>query len=1232
MRIAHAGFESPGEPDCQVFRHDGNTTYRMWWTTRRYEAQKKTGEDRWSSHVSVSTDGLTFRYERGPEFSRGVFTNRTDRDLIRLRNGNWRAYTLIGGGNPWYSIDSFLSGKEARHWNPERGVRIRFGQQGDWDFTAARAPEAVLLPNGGVRVYYIGWNGSQGPYPRRPGPNERWRILSAVSRDGLRFEKEPGVRMDVDREANPPHGAVTMAKPLVVRLSDGRWRMYFAARPHGELKPYGPSWLFSAVSKDGLNWERESGVRVRNTADDPLEAKGPSLVRAASGKLRLYYDGRGGIRSAAEAGAEDEIGAAETNDFKPSDWRQFRGDRGLTGRSILQGHIVKPSIEWRHFIGQRETLLTVRFDEKGSRQQTLPTEDLAADRYNAIRAEWNEGGPWFDLEGDGRKSAGRQTPFHKLGDFLPQRPGLEKLEFESAFLKPSPPWSPAVPYFGRLFVRKDGRWRQAWQTKSISYLFLANPIVGDFDNDQRLEVAVVPHDNLLVFDVTSGEEKYRARFTPEGASSGRSYGYLGGHDLDDDGRHEFVMISTFESHIDVLGWKDGKLQALWSRVVEAGINRKETILHVPAGPVRDLDGDGRFDIAVSVFNSHGDGRWRVEVMDALTGMVKLDLPEQHLDGFADLDQDGVAELLCSRTNGRLMPRATELSALSIRNGQAVTRWKIAEQAFANRHNARRPLHENESMPDACGMAVLSAAENSKSRPIFVTKGSVDPSRKIDELSIWQAKDGDIKRIGRLRGPDLEALAIRFNSDPRGELLLRTRCEDSAVNSLESVGAKVDPLLSHRVGGNLGPAVAARLRPRGPVSVVVPAAGFQVKAIDITGDPKRPTRTRWTTSGRDSFPVDVRQRGLTRAGRHLADSGGPTLADLTGSGELGTIVAARGGFGELRVRAVAADGGEIWRRDFNEAGGGQKDFVYLQAGKLTSRRRDDVLVTIQPGHLHSEITVLLDGRTGEEIWRRSAGGLAGNKRRACGGNPFALDDWDGDGLDDIVCLFPDVIYVMQGSTGDILLDRWTPHVFGSQALYAAPVIADFLDNGRKQILFAGCTSRLSLLDRESTPIWQVVAPQAAQGTLPSIPPGVGDFDGDGRLELFSLAQRVHPQSLDQQLVCYQAIDGKVRWQLPLPGSTYGPNGQRYAGSPTAPCTGDIDGDGRDECIFTIEDTLYAVGSNIEGTSGAIEWFIELPGRLSSPVIADTDRTGQARIVVVCADGNVYCIGPATGEKN
>ena len=66
-------------------------------------------------------------------------------------------------------------------------------------------------------------------------------------------------------------------------------------------------------------------------------------------------------------------------------------------------------------------------------------------------------------------------------DVLPQYPGKEKLEFESAFDKKmtNGQWAPSA---GVCFGMKNGEWVKVWETV-MPDLFNPLPLVGDFDGD-----------------------------------------------------------------------------------------------------------------------------------------------------------------------------------------------------------------------------------------------------------------------------------------------------------------------------------------------------------------------------------------------------------------------------------------------------------------------------------------------------------------------------------------------------------------------------------------------------------------------------------------------------------------------------------------------------------------------------------------------------------------------------
>ncbi|MDG2261061.1 MAG: VCBS repeat-containing protein, partial [Actinomycetota bacterium] len=82
-------------------------------------------------------------------------------------------------------------------------------------------------------------------------------------------------------------------------------------------------------------------------------------------------------------------------------------------------------------------------------------------------------------------------------------------------------------------------------------------------------------------------------------------------------------------------------------------------------------------------------------------------------------------------------------------------------------------------------------------------------------------------------------------------------------------------------------------------------------------------------------------------------------------------------------------------------------------------------------------------------------------------------------------------------------------------------------------------------------------------------------------------------------------------------------------PTHVVTVDLDGDGRDEALFTYGNVLYAIGENDDGV-GHLAWkatfapnsWGALLGELS---IADVDGTGRPNVLVNTESGHLYGIG-------
>jgi len=898
---------------------------------------------------------------------------------------------------------------------------------------------------------------------------------------------------------------------------------------------------------------------------------------------------------------------------RQGEWLQFRHDRALTGRTSLTGHIRQPVVKWKQFVGARETLLAVRFSGHGDTSVSLPSGDEHAETWEAVLTAWGAGAALMDLDGDGKSQEIGESSQHRTGKFLVDRPGLQKVVFDSLFNATDPSSARAV---GRLLARRNGGWEPLWSTGSIPMLYAANPITGDFDRDGQLEVAVTPWYDLWIFDLTTGRFESKARFTPPGAESGRAYGWLGAFDLDGDGQREFVVLGDFENFFTVLGWKDGKLAPLWTRLIERGITLKKTILRTGILPVQDLDGDGLPEIVVSLFNGGGDGRWHTMALEGMTGRTKLDLPDQTLSGFIDADGDGAVEMACTATRGSLIPERSTLSLIGFKGGTPVTRWRESEAEFQVQPLAKLPAHVNTN-GGAGSTTLLTVAARRDVPPIFITRRSLDPSAGNVELSAWQSdSQGQIRRLGRVAGPHLEVLAGRSAATGESEILVRARMPRDDPGQLSLSMASARSLVARRVGMPVSSPVIGRMAPSSVPSVVVQGACEQLIMLQPHAAPPALRA-----------PIHVPGRGIyTGSGRFAggASYGGIVLADLLGNGTLAAIAATRAEDGHARLVAYGSGGQHIWHHDFPDLAGATPEWnigglTLWFSGHFTDPRRCDVLVSIRRSTMHSDETLLLDGRNGNQLWHRIQGGNAAGNQRACGGSWMAVYDQDGDGLDDALCLYPDVVSVLEGRSGRLLLDRHTNHEVFKETwtLYAVPAVADFLRNGRRQILYGANSTVFGVLSTSGLVAWT----RGPSPGWPDILPGIGDFDGDGAIELLSAAHQRPAGASGQEARCYDAATGRLEWTLPLAG----PNLSADSSAPMTPATGDIDGDGRDEAVFSAGSTLFAVGSSADGKAGVIRWSLSFPAVLGPAAIADTSGRGVAEIVVVCSDGNVYGVG-------
>lgn len=195
--------------------------------------------------VSTSTGGLLFAPAAGVSSPPGA-----DAAIVPLAGGGWRMYTTSQEQSG--KVIRSATSADLRTWTPDAGVRVELGPS-----RATGVPDAVVLPDGRVRLYYV--------VPGVGGES----IDSSISSDGLAFTRESGHRLT--------GGYVD---PAVVRLSDGSWLMATSTSPASKQR------LYVAGSADGLVWARQATPLLDRSDANALD---PTLLPLGGDRFRVYY-------------------------------------------------------------------------------------------------------------------------------------------------------------------------------------------------------------------------------------------------------------------------------------------------------------------------------------------------------------------------------------------------------------------------------------------------------------------------------------------------------------------------------------------------------------------------------------------------------------------------------------------------------------------------------------------------------------------------------------------------------------------------------------------------------------------------------------------------------------------------------------------------------------------------------------------------------------------------------
>jgi outer membrane protein assembly factor BamB len=172
-------------------------------------------------------------------------------------------------------------------------------------------------------------------------------------------------------------------------------------------------------------------------------------------------------------------------------------------------------------------------------------------------------------------------------------------------------------------------------------------------------------------------------------------------------------------------------------------------------------------------------------------------------------------------------------------------------------------------------------------------------------------------------------------------------------------------------------------------------------------------------------------------------------------------------------------------------------------------------------------------------------------------------------------------------------------FGKWLAYSEPTIADLNGEGKLEVYLNSrsyARGGYAAVQADGRPLWAEFHnnDEGSGGLGP-----VGDFDGDGKLE-------IAVPVLNGTLLCLNAADGSHRWKV----------NASVSGDVIA---ADINGDGIKELLFAGHDgKLHA----LSGKDGHEVWAIPVSGQ---PIVADLNGDGLLEVIAVGTDGTLRVVG-------
>lgn len=852
-------------------------------------------------------------------------------------------------------------------------------------------------------------------------------------------------------------------------------------------------------------------------------------------------------------------------------WQMMGHDPQHTNHTSAIGQIKTPHLAWQVDMSAIEYYLAVNPEPTDT--TINPSSADFQSMSNDIWCKYGLTPSLVDVLENGQPINPPYAPGARWGKFLKDVHGLQRLSWTTV-------WGNDAHFQLHSFENGLEHPRLVWD---VPYETMYSPltVVTDIDGDGELEVALSLWHGVIVFDLATGKEKYRCMYRSE---LGRQYGFFGAY-TDPKGKTYIVVVGDFAGHIGVLAVENGELKSLWVQEFDTqsiqGVDRRYTINTIGPEPFGDFNSDGRGEILMNLFNNTNDNRWHLLAYDLETGKHSLDIPDAYLKGHADVDGDGIDELLVQKCNGR--PVGT--------NGEiAIYKW---DQAIWSHPYARWSMKTLPELPLTLITGAMRGMETpvTGSRTVFFT--APDDVERLYSLH-FNPKPEILWEIESVPETQIDAV-----STSGANTLIRIRANNEIALKVRSKGAKIRPLVKQTLLRDAPQPLVLKDK-KGQTQIII------ADPIDRVGG--------WTVTD-NTLQLLWRQHGRAMT-TSIPSMLGLTAGDVDSDGYDEVLCIQETSQGYSRIVALGLDGSERWYYDFPEFNGrapiwNETGTTIWAVGHFSDPNKFDVLVSNRRSIMHSDETVVINPRDKSILWHRDVLEVTEpwtdtpwKHTRGYGGGVVGLADFDGDGLDDIAMCYPAEYSVIKGNNGEQLALESTGPLKGTDNFWViggTPLIADLNGDGKPETLWASQSIIIAFVHQgiKTDILWRTEPNDGAVGL-----PALGDTDGDGHLE-------IGLPGFKDGFRCLDPKTGQMLWDVSSQGDG------------ASNCVAvDINGDGIEEFVYANGSKILAVAKRQD--DNFILWQIDLPVFIQNIIVDDIDGDGNAEILAGGRDGMLYCI--------